>query len=149
MDGPLKNVSKAHRSCCRHPDSLHAETEIRSGGAWTRTVALTRQQTKDMGRSTEESFLLPSGDGWKSRTEKKNSDHTTLEKTFAVGAQLKGDLSVKEGGSPMLANEVPVIVFLSPVVAWTIRQLRYFKSRLSGFMFDREAGMESMCFVSQ
>jgi len=84
-------------------------TEIRNGGAWTRTVALTGQQKKDMGGSIEESFLLPSGEDWKSRTEKKDSDQTTtFEKTFAAGAQLKGDLSVKEGDSPMLVNEVSV-----------------------------------------
>lgn len=88
-------------------------TEIRSGGEWTRTVALTGQQKKDgqmdMGGSIEESFVLPSGDGWKSRTQKKDSDQTAIfEKTLAAGAQLKGDLSVKEGGDPMLVNEVSV-----------------------------------------
>jgi hypothetical protein len=39
-------------------------TEIRNGGAWTRTVALTGLQKKDrqmdMGGSIEESFVLPS-----------------------------------------------------------------------------------------
>jgi hypothetical protein len=84
-------------------------TEIRSGGAWTRTVALTGQLKKDMGGSIEDAFVLPSGDGWKSGTEKKDTEQTiTFAKTFAVDAQLKGDHSVKEGGSPMLVNEVSV-----------------------------------------
>ena len=89
-------------------------TEIRSGGAWTRTVALTGQQKKegqlDMGSSLEDAFALPSGDGWKSTTEKKDSDETsTFEKTFTAGAPLKGDLSIKgEGDKITLANEVSV-----------------------------------------
>ncbi len=89
-------------------------TEIRSGGAWTRTVALTGQEKKegqmDMGASLEDSFILPSGDGWKSTTSKKDADQTTtFEKTLAVGSQLKGDLSLKgEGATPALVNEVTV-----------------------------------------
>jgi len=89
-------------------------TEIRSGGAWTRTVALTGQQKKegqlDMGSSLEDAFALPSGDGWKSTTVKKDSDETsTFEKTFTAGAPLKGDLSIKgEGDKITLANEVSV-----------------------------------------
>src|SRR5258708_51607 len=66
-------------------------TEIRSGGAWTRSVALTGQEKKegqmDMGGSVEDSFVLPSGDGWKSRVEKKDTDQTTtFERSFAAGA---------------------------------------------------------------
>src|SRR5579863_22379 len=75
-------------------------TDIRSGGSWTRTVALTGQEKKegqiDMGASLEDSFVLPSGDGWKSTTAKKDTDQTTtFEKTFAAGAPLKGDVSIK------------------------------------------------------
>lgn len=89
-------------------------TEIRTGGSWTRTVALTGQEKKegqiDMGASLEDSFVLPSGDGWKSSTAKKDTDQTTtFEKTFAAGAGLKGDLSIKgDGGKPALVNEVSV-----------------------------------------
>ncbi len=89
-------------------------TEIRSGGSWTRTVALTGQEKKegqiDTGASLEDSFVLPSGDGWKSSTTKKDTDQTTtFEKTFAAGAPLKGDLSIKgDGGKPTLVNEVSV-----------------------------------------
>jgi len=47
-------------------------TKIRSGGAWTRTVALTGQQKSgtefDMGVSIEDSFVVPPGDGWKFST---------------------------------------------------------------------------------
>jgi hypothetical protein len=89
-------------------------TEIRSGGAWTRTVALTGQEKKegqmDMGGSIEDVFVIPSGAGWKSSTAKKDSDlTTTFEKTLAAGAALKGDLSIKgDDGKPALVNEVSV-----------------------------------------
>ena len=89
-------------------------TEIRSGGAWTRTVALTGQEKKegqmDVGGSIEDSFIVPSGDGWKSSTETKDSNvTTTFVRTFAAGVPLKGDLSFKgDGGKPTLVNEVSV-----------------------------------------
>jgi hypothetical protein len=89
-------------------------TEIRSGGSWTRSVALTGQEKKegqmDMGASIEDEFILPTGDGWKSTTSKKNADlTTTFEKTFALGTPLKGDLSIKgDGDTTMLVNEVSV-----------------------------------------
>lgn len=89
-------------------------TEIKGGGAWTRTVALTGQEKKegqmDMGGAIEDAFIVPAGDGWKSRTEKKETDMTTtFERTFAVGAPLKGDLSIKgDGGKADLVNEVTV-----------------------------------------
>ncbi len=89
-------------------------TEIRGGGAWTRSVALTGQEKKegqlDMGASIEDSFVVPSGDGWKSSTEKKDSNvTTTFVRTLAAGTPLKGDLSLKgEGGKPALVNEVSV-----------------------------------------
>lgn len=77
-------------------------------------MALTGQEKKegqiDTGASLEDSFVLPSGDGWKSSTTKKDTDQTTtFEKTFAAGAPLKGDLSIKgDGGKPTLVNEVSV-----------------------------------------
>ena len=80
-------------------------TEIHSGGSYTRSVALTGQEKKegqmDMGASVEDSFIVPSGDGWKSTTAKKDTDQTTtFVKTFAAGAQQRGDLSLKgEGGT--------------------------------------------------
>jgi hypothetical protein len=89
-------------------------TEIRSGGSWTRTVALTGQEKKegqmDMGGSIEDSFIVPAGDGWKSSSEKKDSNvTTTFMRTLAAGTPLKGDLSIKgDGGKPMLVNEVSV-----------------------------------------
>ncbi len=88
-------------------------TEIRSGGSWTRTVALTGQEKKegqmDMDGSIEDSFIVPSGEGWKSGTEKKDSNvTTTFVRTFAAGTPLKGDLSIKGDGKPMLVNEVSV-----------------------------------------
>jgi hypothetical protein len=87
-------------------------TEIRSGGVWTRTIALTGQEKKDgqIGGSIEDSFILPSGEGWKSHTEKKDSDQTTtFERTLTAGASLKGDVSVKDdGGMASMVNEVTV-----------------------------------------
>src|ERR1700722_4124074 len=89
-------------------------TEIRSGGAWTRTVALTGLQKNggefDMGGSIEDSFVFPSGNGWKSHTEENELDHTmTFERTLAAGPSLKGDLSIKgAAGRLSLVNEVAV-----------------------------------------
>jgi hypothetical protein len=90
-------------------------TEIKSGGAWTRTVSFTGQEKKeggmDMGASLEEVFTLPSGGDWKSREQKKAADRTVIfERTLAAGNSLAGDVSVKggEGGKPVLVNEVTV-----------------------------------------
>jgi hypothetical protein len=89
-------------------------TEIRSGGTWTRTVALSGQEKKegqmDMGGSLEDAFVLPSGTGWKSSTGKKDADQTrTFERTLAAGVPLKGDLSVRGDGDKLaLVNEVTV-----------------------------------------
>jgi len=89
-------------------------TEIRSGGAWTRTVALTGIEKSggefDFGGSIQESFVYPQGDGWKSQTVDNALDQTmSFERTFAAGAALKGDLSLKgEAGSLSLINEVAV-----------------------------------------
>jgi hypothetical protein len=89
-------------------------TEIRGDGSFTRTVALSGQEKKegqmDMGGSIEDSFVVPSGNGWKSTTAAKDSNRTlTLEKTFTLGAPLKGDLSIRgEGDKVTLVNEVSV-----------------------------------------
>src|ERR1700676_4703576 len=94
-------------------------TEIRSGGAVTRTIALTGQEKKegqmDMGGSIEDSFVLPSGAAWKSHTKNKDADvTTTFERTLAVGLPLKDYLSIKgEGDKPTLVNEV-VVTRLTP-----------------------------------
>ncbi len=89
-------------------------TEIKSGGSWNRTVALTGQEKKegqmDMGGSVEDAFAAPTGDGWKSHAETKDADKTmTYEKAFAVGASSTGDLSIKgDEGKVTLVNEVSV-----------------------------------------
>ena len=89
-------------------------TEIKVGGSWTRTVVLAGQEKKegqpDVG-TVEDSFVLPSGAGWKSHEEKKGGDRTlTFERTLTSGASSKGDLSVKGGdaGGTELVNEVTV-----------------------------------------
>jgi hypothetical protein len=89
-------------------------TEIRGGGAFTRTVALTGQEKKEgqmnLGDAIEDDFVLPSGEGWKSHNEKKDSNVTAIfERSFAAGAPVKGDLSIKgEGTTPVLVNEMTV-----------------------------------------
>lgn len=57
----------------------------------------------DMGGSIDDTFLIPSSDGWKSTAEKKDANvTTTFARTLAAGVPLKGDLSIKgEGGKPM------------------------------------------------
>lgn len=89
-------------------------TEIKPDGSWTRTVTLTGQQQQEgmqMGSSLEDTFLLPSGDGWKSHEEKKEAERSLVfERTLPAGASLKGDLSIKdtEPGKLTLSNEVTV-----------------------------------------
>jgi hypothetical protein len=90
-------------------------TEIKSGGAWTRTVSFTGSEKKeggmDMGASLDEVFALPSGGDWKSHEQKKDADKTVIfERSLTAGSSLEGDLSIKggEGGKPMLTNEVSV-----------------------------------------
>jgi hypothetical protein len=96
-------------TCCAR---ARVTTEIHSGGTWTRTVALTGQEKKDgqMGGSIEDSFILPSGAGWKSQTEEKDSARTiTFERTLAADVPLKGDVSVKgDGDTAAMINEVTV-----------------------------------------
>jgi len=87
-------------------------TEIKSGGAFTRSVALTAPEKKEgqmnMGDSIEDDFVLPA-EGWKSTKETKDSNvTTTFTRTFAVGTPVKGDLTIKEDNKPALVNEVSV-----------------------------------------
>jgi hypothetical protein len=89
-------------------------TEIK-GDTWTRTVALSGPEKKEggmnMAPSLEETFVLPPKDGWQSREEKKDSEHTLIfERTMAPGATIKGDLSIKgtDPGTLTLVNEVTV-----------------------------------------
>jgi hypothetical protein len=91
-------------------------TEIKGGDNWTRTVTLSGPEKKEggmnMAPSVEESFVLPAAkDGWKLHEDKKDADRTlTFEKTLAIGASLKGDLSIR-GADPAqmnLVNEVTV-----------------------------------------
>ncbi len=86
-------------------------TEIRSGGDWSRTVAITGQEhTSEVTSSIEDVFVLPKGDGWKKHAETTDVGYTaTFEKAFAAGASLNGDISFKgDEGKVSLANEVSV-----------------------------------------
>lgn len=85
---------------------------VQADGSWTRSVMLTGQEKKDIQvqPTLEDTFVVPSGAGWKSHEEKKdNGDRElTLERTLAAGASLAGDVSIKAGGKLRLTNEVTV-----------------------------------------
>jgi len=89
-------------------------TEIKPEGSWTRTTTFTGQAKKEgmqLGSTIEDTFVVRSGNAWKSREDKKDDDHTlTFERMLAAGDSLNGDLSVKgEGeGKLKLVNEVRV-----------------------------------------
>jgi hypothetical protein len=89
-------------------------TRIQSEGSWTRTVALTGQQKKDGLQATptlEDTFVIPSGAGWKPTEETKDTNRTLiLERSFPAGATLQGDVSIKssEPGKLRLVNQVTV-----------------------------------------
>ena len=84
-------------------------TEIKTGGSWTRTVALTGQEKKRAEWTWvplwRMSSRCPSGGEWKSREQKKDSDRTlTFERSLAAGSSLEGDLTIKggEADKPMM-----------------------------------------------
>jgi hypothetical protein len=90
-------------------------TEIKSGGAWTRTDSFTGQEKKEgqqqgqMNPTIDEVFLLPSGSDWKSLTTKTDKDSTrAFERTLRPADSLKGDLSIRDGEKLQLVNEVTV-----------------------------------------
>ena len=94
-------------------------TEVRSGGAFTRAVSLTGQDKEDkkdaqasgsLGDAIEDVFVLPAGEEWKTHTEKAEANLTkTFERTFASGAMVKGDLTIKGvQNSVLLVNDVVV-----------------------------------------
>src|SRR5258707_2531041 len=88
-------------------------TTIKPDGSWTRTLAFTGQEKKEgnMAPTIEDTFVIPSGSGWKPTESKKNDDRVlTIERTLAAGAKLQGDVSLKAGteGKLNLVNEVTV-----------------------------------------
>jgi hypothetical protein len=87
-------------------------TTIKPDGSWTRTLAFTGQEKKEgnMAPTIEDTFVIPSGAGWKPTESKKNDDRVlTIERTLAAGAKLQGDVSLKAGeGKLTLVNEVTV-----------------------------------------
>jgi hypothetical protein len=89
-------------SACAH---ARVTTTIKSDGAWTRNVALIGQEKKEgqMTPTLEDTFVIPSGPGWKSHEEKKNEERTLiLDRALAAGAALDGDISVKAGADGKL-----------------------------------------------
>jgi hypothetical protein len=106
-------------SGCSH---ARITTRIQADGSWKRTIVLTGQQ-KTSGiqpmPTLEDTFVVPTGDGWKSSEESKDGNRTlTLERTLAAGAALQGDVSIKssesikgkasEPGKLRLVNQVTV-----------------------------------------
>ncbi|MEO8027662.1 MAG: hypothetical protein ABI823_14365 [Bryobacteraceae bacterium] len=92
-------------------------TEVKANGGWTRTVALTGGEKKEgmeSGSALEDTFVVPTGPEWKSKEEKKDSDRTiTLDRTLAVGASIKGDVTLRSGdkenpGKTLFSNEATV-----------------------------------------
>ena len=88
-------------------------TAIQADGSAVRTVVLTGQDKKENSIASptlEDTFVIPSGAGWKSKEEKKNDERTlTLERTFAPGATIAGDVSLKgDPGKLKLVNEAKV-----------------------------------------
>ncbi len=89
-------------------------THIQSDGSWTRTVALTGQRKPEgvQAKPTlEDTFVIPTGPGWKSTEETKDSNRSvTLERSFPAGATLQGDVSIKnsEPGKLRLVNLVTI-----------------------------------------
>src|SRR5205807_1567993 len=88
-------------------------TTIKPDGSWTRTLAFTGQEKKEgnMAPTIEDTFVIPSGAGWKPTESKTKDDRVlTIERTLAAGAKLQGDVSLKAGeeGKLNLVNEVTV-----------------------------------------
>jgi len=88
-------------------------TTIQADGAWVRSVVLSGQEKKEMQvtPTLEDTFVTPSGAGWKSNEEKKSDERTlTFERTLASGASLQGDVAIKGPGPSKLrlTNEVTV-----------------------------------------
>ena len=88
-------------------------TAIQADGSAVRTVVLTGQDKKDNSISSptlEDTFVIPSGAGWKSKEDKKNDERTlTLERTFAPGSVIAGDVALKgDAGKLKLVNEAKV-----------------------------------------
>src|SRR5260370_708553 len=72
-------------------------TAIKADGSWVRTLALTGQDKKaemQMTPTLDDTFVVPTGAGWKSREEKKGEERTLiLERTLAAGGSLHPDLA--------------------------------------------------------
>jgi hypothetical protein len=97
---------------------VRVTTEITPDGAWSRTVVLTGPLKKEgiQMPTLEDTFVIPSGAGWKSSEEKKNDNQVlTLERQFTTDGRLQGDVSIKgnqpgkgQPGTLRLTNEVSV-----------------------------------------
>ena len=89
-------------------------TEIRPDGSFNRTILLVGPEKKEgqMAPSIDDTFLFPSGAGWKVSDGKEKSDVTkAFTRTVVAGGSLKGDLAVKAdkaSKAPELVNEVTV-----------------------------------------
>jgi len=88
-------------------------TEIKPDGSWERSIVLAGQQKKE-GQITptiEDTFVLPSGQDWKSQEQKTSDERSlTFERTLRLGGKLEGDVSIKGNASAKLnlVNEATV-----------------------------------------
>jgi len=87
-------------------------TTIRPDGGWTRTLTFALndpQSGSESAMKIEDVFALPSGPAWKVERSTKD-DETTVVATreVALGETSVGDVSVLQGGKPVLVNEVVV-----------------------------------------
>jgi hypothetical protein len=88
-------------------------TQIQRDGSAVRTIVLTGQVKKDgmQAPTVEDTFVIPSGAGWKSTEDKKNDNQVlTLERQWPADAHVQGDVSIKanQPGKLRLTNEVSI-----------------------------------------
>ncbi len=111
-------------------------TEVKPGGAWTRTLVLSGQVKQEGGMQTgaslDDAFVIPTGAAWKISDEKKEQERTvTAVRNLNVGAALKGDLSLKGDapkgtpGEPPPANAKASLVLVNEATILRLAANRY------------------------
>ena len=92
---------------------VRVTTQIQRDGSAVRTMVLTGQVKKD-GMQTptvEDTFVIPSGAGWKSSENKKDDSQVlTFERQWTADAHVQADVSIKanQPGKLRLTNEVSI-----------------------------------------
>ena len=88
-------------------------TAIKADGSWGRTVVLSGPEKKEgqMTPTLDDTFVIPSGAGWKVSESKKNDERVvTAERNMTAGSSLRSDVSIKgsEPGKLTLVNEATI-----------------------------------------